>query len=109
MSVRAIGINPDFTWSYYSLADALLKLERWEDAIASLHQAMRLDSANSQCYYHLVKVLLKTGHDQLVIACYRPELKFEEAEVYYGLGEVLPKAGQLEESISCYPRALIFA
>ena len=26
------------------------------------------------------------------ITCYRPELKFEDAEVYYGLGKVLPKA-----------------
>ena len=53
---------------------------------------MHIDSANSQCYYHLVNVLLKAGTEQLVIACYRPELKFEEAEVYYGLEEVLPKA-----------------
>jgi len=52
-----------------------------------LQEAMELDSENSQCYSHLMNVLLKARSEEFLIACYRPELEFlefEEAEVYYG-------------------------
>jgi hypothetical protein len=45
----------------------------------------RHDPENYQCYYHLMKVLLKAKQGDLVIACYRPdlELEFEDAQMYY--------------------------
>jgi len=92
--------------SRLNLSRLLIKLERWEEAIAPLQKAMSLYSENSQCYSYLIKVLLKADSEELLITRYLRDLELEEAEVYYGLGEGLVKRSQLEEAISCYHQAL---
>ncbi len=39
---KAIALNPNNSWSYNNLGDALLKVQQWQEAVDSLRRAIEL-------------------------------------------------------------------
>ncbi|GGA45687.1 hypothetical protein CYANOKiyG1_64630 [Okeania sp. KiyG1] len=79
-------MNPDFCWSYYNLADVLVKLEKWEEAVNAYRRTIELNPDFCWSYYNLADVLVKLEQKEEAITAYQKAIKlapdWEEAKQY---------------------------
>jgi tetratricopeptide (TPR) repeat protein len=66
-----VAADPNDSFSRYALALELEKEERADDAIAQLQEVMRRDENYVPTYYHLGRMLAKSGKDEEALAIYK--------------------------------------
>ena len=105
---KAIEENPQFTWSYQNLGEALEKTGRIEEAIAAFRQAVAIDPQSHCFLYKLGITLSRQGQFQEAVGYLRQAIDLNKnvPEFYLGLGAALVKLRQWSEAVECIHQAL---
>ena len=94
----------------FALGNLYAKNQQWEEAIASYHQAIKIEPRYGKAYLNLAKALVKVGKEaesveQLYFAyTIKPELA--DADSLFNLGKALVKQGDRQRAINCYSLAI---
>ena len=104
---KAIALNRSHCWSHYNLAEALVELEEWSEAIAAYGEAMKLepnlpdveDKINNALHRRIEwdlesafnYYLMAIEHEPTDIQSYEEALKIQpdRLELYVGLANLL--------------------
>ncbi|MEG4353287.1 tetratricopeptide repeat protein [Microcoleus sp. LAD1_D3] len=105
---QALTIKPDDAQSLWQLGNALVRQNRFDDAIASYQTALRYHPNNFEIHLELGKVLEKEKKWDEAIISYRRaiELNPDYSWSHQHLGDALAELGQIHEASACYRRAL---
>lgn len=58
---KAIELNPEFVYSYITLADAMSRMKRFGDAVSVIKRATRVDPDFDRLYFLMAKYSFKRG------------------------------------------------
>jgi len=107
---QALEVKPDDTQIHLQLGNALVRQNRFADAIATYHNALQYHPDNFEIHLELGKILEKEQKWEEAIAAYQRaiELNPNHALAHQHLGDALADRGQLHEASVCYRRALLF-
>ena len=102
-----IELEPNQSWAYHYLGEALARLGKLEEAVTAYRKAVELKPDFCWSYHHLGDVLERQQQWEGSIIAFRQaiELNPEHFGSYLGLGKSLEKLGQLDEAITAYRRA----
>ncbi|MEG4626059.1 tetratricopeptide repeat protein [Microcoleus sp. w1-18aA5] len=105
---HAIELNPDISWSYHQLGQALTQQGKLEEAIAAYHRAIELNPDLSGSHHNLGESLVKLGQFEEAIAAFRRsiELKPDFSWSYHHLGDALAQQLQPEEAAAAFRKAI---
>ncbi len=105
---HALKVNPQSWTAHYSLARALFKQEKHDEAIAHFREAARLKPNFTNAHFSLAGLLAARGEFEEAIAAYRQALKIDPnfADGYYGMGNALALRGDLDAAMQEYRQAL---
>jgi tetratricopeptide (TPR) repeat protein len=107
--LKAIANRPSLSQGYYELGFTLMKLERYDEAVKALKEAMRLNpDILADSYYNLGVCLFRTGNiDEAIkfLETYREKAGFgARVEVYRLLGMAYLQRHKLQKALSCFKR-----
>ena len=102
-----IELDPNQSWAYYYLGEALARHGKLEEAVTAYRHAIELNPDFSWSYHHLGDALDRQEQWEEAVVAFRRaiELNAEHFGTYCGLGHSLAKLGQLDEAIAAYRRA----
>ncbi|MGB3653517.1 MAG: tetratricopeptide repeat protein [Rivularia sp. (in: cyanobacteria)] len=105
---QALTIKPDDGQTHLQLGNALVRQNRFDDAIVSYQTALQFHPENFEIYLELAKTFEKQNQYEQAINSYRQaiELNPDNALAYKSLGDILAENGQLSEATTSYRRAL---
>ncbi|WP_293355774.1 MULTISPECIES: phytanoyl-CoA dioxygenase family protein [unclassified Microcoleus] len=105
---QVLTIKPDDGQIYLQLGNALVRQNRFDDAIASIQTALQFQPDNFEIHLELGKVLEKEQKWDDAINSYRRaiELNPDYSWSHQHLGDALAEVGQIHEASTCYRRAL---
>ena len=97
---RAARLQPDIAGIHLHHGNALLDLERLEEAAASFHRAAILDPANPEPWNNLGNALKGLGRHDDALAAYGRALAAQpgHAPTLYNLGRLLADLGRFDEA-----------
>lgn len=103
----AIELNPDCSWSYHNLGEALAKVGQFQEAIAAFSRAIELKPDFSWSYHHLGDALDRQQQWEEAVVAFRRAIELNPAHFgsYYGLGQGLVNLGQLDDAIAAFRHA----
>ncbi|MCB8762358.1 tetratricopeptide repeat protein [Planktothrix agardhii] len=92
----------------YRLAQALVKQEKWQEAIAAYQQALIITPNWVEVQRELGDLFLKLERWDEAVQVYETAigLRSEGAEVYHNLGDALLKLQRWEDAIAAYEKAI---
>jgi len=92
----------------YRLAQALVKQEKWQEAIAAYQQALIITPNWVEVQRELGDLFLKLERWDEAVQVYETaiSLRSESAEVYHNLGDALLKLQRWEDAIAAYEKAI---
>ncbi|CAD5931909.1 glycoside hydrolase family 99-like domain-containing protein [Planktothrix agardhii] len=92
----------------YRLAQALVKQEKWQEAIAAYQQALTITPNWVEVQRELGDLFLKLERWDEAVQVYETAigLRSESAEVYHNLGDALLKLQRWEDAIAAYEKAI---
>ncbi|MFM6401409.1 tetratricopeptide repeat protein, partial [Planktothrix sp.] len=101
-------LNPEFSWSYNNLGDALRELQRWDEAAEAYRKAINLNGNFALSHHNLGDVLVKKEKLEEAIAAYQKAIELDPNFVwsYYNLGDVLAQKEEWESAIAAYRSAV---
>jgi tetratricopeptide (TPR) repeat protein len=107
--LKAVANCPYLPQGYYALGFTLMKLERYEETIKALKQAVKLSpNIFANAYYNLGVCLLQTGKaDEGIkfMEIYKEKAGLEtSAEAYRLLGMAYLQRHKLQKALSCFER-----
>ncbi|CAA0098111.1 TPR repeat-containing protein YrrB [Halioglobus japonicus] len=90
--------------------EALLKQERWEEAVEAFRKSIDLDAENPWPYHHLGDALARLGHLSEAIATYEQALALAPRSPWTlkNFGNALSRLGRWEQAEAAYRRAIGF-
>ena len=105
---QQLRINTSNLESQRSLAEALSKLEHWDEAAVAYRYALELDSHQTWLYKSLGEALAKQGKWEEAVVAYRQAVEFapDDFWIHNSLGKALAKQGQWAEATTIYRRAI---
>ena len=106
---QVLTIKPDDGQIHLQLGNALVRQNRFDDAIASYQTALQFHPENFEIYLELAKTFEKQNQYEQAITSYRQaiELNPDNALAHRCLGDILAEIGQLPEATTSYRRALL--
>ncbi|HRX83709.1 MAG TPA: tetratricopeptide repeat protein [Phycisphaerae bacterium] len=106
----AAAPDPDhgFAWAFVSLAELLVKEERWDEAVEWYERALRRDPDNGQTLTGLGQALQHVGRTDDAIAVLEASVQVEPvlARSCYVLANALVDQNKLDEAVKRYRQAL---
>ncbi|TVR12243.1 MAG: glycosyltransferase [Phormidium sp. GEM2.Bin31] len=101
----ALDANP---LGYHRLGLALLKLERWDEAITVFNQGLDLNPDDYKLHLSLSQAWIQKQDWQAAIEALRraADLEPEQADINIQLGQVLHRQGRIQEAVQSWQRAL---
>jgi len=109
LSQEALRLAPNDPEAYYSLAVALAKQQRVDEAVLCFRQALRVKPDFADAHKQLGDVLRRGGIAAVdeCVASYREAIRLQpdDAEAYCKLGGTLKHMGLLDEGVSALRRA----
>ena len=88
--------------------EALLKQERWEDAVEAFRKSIALDASNAWPHHHLGDALARLGHLSESMVAYEQALALSPKSPWTlkNLGNALSRLGRWEEAEAAYRSAI---
>jgi serine/threonine protein kinase/Flp pilus assembly protein TadD len=104
----AVAIRPTSDGARLALGAALAKLGRFDDAIVSYKEAIRLKKDFPGAHNDLGNALRDTGRIDEAIAEYREAIRLDKeyALAHLNLGSALGTRGQLDDAIACFKEVI---
>lgn len=105
---QALTIKPDDVQIHWQLGNALVRQNRFDEAIASYQTALQFQPDNFEIHLELGKALEKEKKWDEAIAAYRQAIELNPGYSwsYKHLGDILADRNQPNEASTCYRRAL---
>lgn len=105
---QALEVKPDDAQTHLQLGNALVRQNRFSEAIATYKTALQFHPNNFEIHLELGKVLEKEQKWEQAIAAYRRaiELNPDDGRSHKHLGDILAECGQINEASVSYRRAL---
>ncbi|MDT9341225.1 tetratricopeptide repeat protein [Trichodesmium erythraeum 21-75] len=105
---KAIEINPNNYWFYYSLGKALCKLSRYEEAITAYQRGIKIDPNLYFAYHNLGVALVELKRWNQAIVAYRQAIKIKPDSYWshYNLGEIFLKLQEWDKAVETYRYAI---
>jgi tetratricopeptide (TPR) repeat protein len=105
---RAIGQKPSVAIYHVNRANALLALQRPQEAEAACHEALRLKRNSAEAQQTLGHALSDLGRPEAAAAAYREALRLNPAlpDLHNNLGLALHEASQLDSAVDALQAAL---
>ena len=105
--VRITEIAPGFVAAWHDLGSVLKELNRFEEAVKALQEAVRLDPANAVTHYFYGAALAMAAQPEAAIEAYRKAVDLDPdlSGAYLGLGHVLKTVGDQDGGVAAYRRA----
>ena len=106
--VRITEIAPGFVAAWHDLGSVLKELNRFEEAVKALQEAVRLDPANAVTHYFYGAALAMAAQPEAAIEAYRKAVDLDPdlSGAYLGLGHVLKTVGDQDGGVAAYRRAI---
>jgi tetratricopeptide (TPR) repeat protein len=103
-----VAKNPNAWTAHYNLGNALLRADRFQDAIGHYEQAVRLKPDLELAHNNLAYALLQMGEVNGAIGHLEQALRVNpnSAEGHCNLGRALLQAGRMEDAIGHYKQAV---
>jgi predicted TPR repeat methyltransferase len=107
-SRRVIALGPTIPAGHYNLGIALLKQDKFDDAIASFQQAIKLSPGFFTAYHDLGNAQLAKGLTEEAIESYKRALRTNPdfAEAHVNLGNTLVAQGKPSDAEPHFQRAV---
>lgn len=98
---KAISLKPDAAGIYANYGNALMELQRHDDALAAFRKAVEIDAPDSQCLNNMGTLYRKLGREMEAEACYRQAIEVSPGlvEAYCNLALLLKDTGRYVESV----------
>ena len=105
---RALAVKADFPEAYYNLGNALLSLQRPEEALANLDRAIQLNPKDPQYHFERGNALKDLQRLDEVLASFAAAIRLFPgyAEAHNNTGIVLKEAERFEEALHSYDQAI---
>ena len=106
--VRITEIAPGFVAAWHDLGSVLKELNRFEEAVKALQEAVRLDPANAVTHYFYGAALAMAAQPEAAIEAYQKAVDLDPdlSGAYLGLGHVLKTVGDQDGGVAAYRRAI---
>jgi serine/threonine protein kinase/tetratricopeptide (TPR) repeat protein len=110
-SSAAVALRPANAGAHRELGRALQKLGRFDDAISSYQQALRLKDDVPEFYISLGTAYVDKENWEEAIAAFRHAFALRKSYglAFFKLGSALASRGQLDEAIVCLQKAIRLA
>lgn len=97
---KAVKLEPEQSVYHNNLANALVGLKRYEEALSHYQQALRLNPEYAEAYNNLGNVYYRQQHWEQAVACYSKatSLQPDYVEAHRNLGLVLLQQNKLAEA-----------
>jgi predicted TPR repeat methyltransferase len=107
---QAVRIDPGAAAAHANLGNTLLRLDRFDDAMASYDRALRLQPDNVRALKGRGLILRRAHRQQEALACYEHLLRLEPdyADGWIMKGAALDDLGRKDEAIASYRKGLEF-
>ena len=104
----AIGQAPGVAEFHSNLGLALKELSRWDEALASLDQSVRLNPASAPAHFNRGIILQGLQKPELALACFKKASAFDPnyAQAHFHLGLTLQQLQRPDLALESYDRAL---
>nr|MBI3614209.1 tetratricopeptide repeat protein [Nitrospirota bacterium] len=105
---KAVAVNPAVAEYHNNLGNALLAMNKVEEAGSQYRQALARKPDYAEAHAHLANVLMRQGKlDEAAALCRQAvALRPGYAEAHYILGNAHAAQGRLEDAVTCYGNAL---
>jgi len=105
---QAIAVNPDYPEAYNARGNVLLRLMRYDDAVASFDKAIELKPDYPQPYNSRGNALQALGRFEEAVESYETAtaLKADYAAAYSNRGNALQSLKRFEDAIESYGKAI---
>ncbi len=106
--VRITEMAPGFIAAWHDLGSVLKELNRFEEAVEALKEAVRLDPNNAVTHYFFGAALAMAAQPEAAIEAYQKAVDIDPdlSGAYIGLGHVLKTVGDQEGGVLAYRRAI---
>ncbi|MDG6221519.1 MAG: tetratricopeptide repeat protein, partial [Candidatus Thermoplasmatota archaeon] len=93
---------------WLSKGSALIKLGRYDEAISSINEALRINPRNETAWNNKGNALSKQGKLDEALRCFKESVKIQPSYeiAWNNMGNVFARKGQYDKAISCYNRAI---
>src|SRR5713226_7428976 len=97
---KELAINPGYAPTYYKLADAYSRIQKYEDAERLLQRSIWLDASSTGPYILMGKVLEKKGEFELAVRSLRRAASMDPNNpmTHHLLGQAYRDMGRKEEA-----------
>ena len=97
---KELAINPAHAATYYKLADAYSRLQKYDDAERLLHGSIWLDATSTGPYILMGKVLEKKGEFELAVRALQRAVAMDpnNPTTHHLLGQAYRDMGKKEEA-----------
>lgn len=105
---RALAVKTDFPEAYYNLGNALLSLQRPEEALANLDHAIRLNPKDPQYHFERGNALKEMKRLDEALASFAAAIRLFPgyAEAHNNTGIVLKEVERFDEALRSYDQAI---
>ncbi|MBI4594526.1 MAG: tetratricopeptide repeat protein, partial [Candidatus Rokubacteria bacterium] len=105
---RAVQVTPDAYVAHYNLGNALLREQRFAEAIARYRRSLEIEPVQPLAYFNLGNALASQGNVNEAIEHYRVSLTIDPAQAaaHYRLGNLLLRQREHEAAADHFRRAL---
>jgi tetratricopeptide (TPR) repeat protein len=105
---QILAAQPTSLRACVALGNTLAGLGRWDKAVETLEQALKLDSHRPEIHFNLGNTHARSGHWEQAVASYRRALALRPdcGKTHTNLGSVLMEQDRLEEALAHFQRAL---
>ncbi len=100
--------EPENAFAWAGLGNAYIKLERYNEAIGALRQAIRIDPEYAKAWNNLGSAYYNLNRHHDVIEAYRQAIRIdpEYADAWYNLGVAYRTLNRYHEAIDAYRQAI---
>lgn len=115
---KSLKVGPDIVWLNNNVGDIFRQHEYYEDALASLNKATRLDNTYSVAYYNEGLLYLKKNEEEKAVECFKKAYQHDSkdtdslrqiSKIYQNRGYKNYIAGKIDGAILEYKKAAEFA
>lgn len=100
---RSISMNPNYSWSHFTRGNLLLQLKRYDEALESYHNVLKLYPTRLEAYNGCTVACLRQGQwEQALSYCLRSlSIRQNQPSVYQKIASIFKQQNQNQLALRC--------